>query len=100
MTSVISFKAHDLQKELVPNPPPLPSLRDVPFGTIFSPHMLTIAFTNGKWCTPKIEPFHNLSLPPQTSCLHYGTTCFEGMKAYIDFSELNSTMDDKNIDNK
>jgi branched-chain amino acid aminotransferase len=44
--------------------------------------MLTIEYSHKHWHSPKIIPYGNLNLSPASSCLHYGTTCFEGMKAY------------------
>ncbi|RHW74091.1 branched-chain amino acid aminotransferase [Trypanosoma brucei equiperdum] len=81
----MTFLAKKIFVQRVANPPPLPSLQGVMFGTLFSPHMLVIdADGNGKWGKPRIVPFENLSLPPQTACLHYAIQCFEGMKAYRD----------------
>ncbi|KAJ4305972.1 hypothetical protein N0V88_000762 [Collariella sp. IMI 366227] len=34
------------------------------------------------WSDPHIRPYENFSLPPTSSVLHYGTECFEGLKAY------------------
>ncbi|KAK7424044.1 hypothetical protein QQX98_000654 [Neonectria punicea] len=34
------------------------------------------------WSKPVIQPYGNISLPPTASVLHYGTECFEGLKAY------------------
>lgn len=34
------------------------------------------------WSAPALQPYAPLSLPPTASCLHYATTCFEGLKAY------------------
>nr|CCD14755.1 unnamed protein product [Trypanosoma congolense IL3000] len=81
----MSFLAKNLIIQRALNPPPLPSLEGVPFGTIFTPHMLVVdTETNESWGKPRIVPFENLSLPPQTACLHYAIQCFEGMKAYRD----------------
>ena len=38
-----------------------------------SDHMLEIDFDGTKWCTPRIVPYHNLSLDPAASVFHYGT---------------------------
>jgi len=47
--------------------------------------MLTIEWKKEKgWATPKIVPHQPLVVEPQSSVLHYGMGCFEGMKAYID----------------
>ncbi|KAK7195926.1 branched-chain amino acid aminotransferase [Novymonas esmeraldas] len=84
----VSFKAADLRKTLAANPPPLPPMRGVAFGTVFTPHMVVIDYADGRWGAPSITPFANFSLPPQTSCLHYATQCFEGMKAYADVADI------------
>lgn len=39
--------------------------------------------TDGGWEQPKIVPFGPLQLHPAAQVLHYGTCCFEGMKAYL-----------------
>lgn len=39
--------------------------------------------TEGGWEQPKIVPFGPLQLHPAAQVLHYGTCCFEGMKAYL-----------------
>ncbi|MBD3635924.1 MAG: branched-chain amino acid aminotransferase [Crocinitomicaceae bacterium] len=54
---------------------------NLPFGKIFSDHMFEMDFVDGKWQTPTIVPFRNLSLHPATSALHYGQAIFEGLKA-------------------
>ena len=54
---------------------------NLPFGRVFSDHMLISEFKDGKWETPSIEPFKNLEMHPATSVLHYGQTIFEGLKA-------------------
>ena len=52
------------------------------FGRTFSDHLFLIDYKDGKWQTPRIVPYQNLSLNPATSVLHYGQSIFEGMKAY------------------
>lgn len=54
---------------------------NLPFGKHFSDHMFEMDYADGKWQTPTIVPFGNLSLHPATSALHYGQAIFEGMKA-------------------
>lgn len=54
---------------------------NLPFGKVFSDHMLVMEFKDGEWKTPDIIPFGNLSMHPATSALHYGQSIFEGMKA-------------------
>ena len=42
------------------------------FGRLFTDHMLEISWdAETGWGTPEISPFHNLSLPPAASALHY-----------------------------
>lgn len=52
------------------------------FGKYTADHMLVCDFYDGEWHQPKIVPFGNLSLRPDTLALHYGQTVFEGMKAF------------------
>ncbi|MFT7345404.1 MAG: branched-chain amino acid aminotransferase [Lentimonas sp.] len=54
---------------------------NLPFGKVFSDHMLTAEFKDGAWGSPVIEEFANLSMHPATSVLHYGQSIFEGLKA-------------------
>lgn len=55
---------------------------DFVFGVQPTDHIFLSAFKNKKWQNHRIEPFRNLSLSPNTLCLHYGQTVFEGMKAF------------------
>ena len=55
---------------------------NIPFGQIYSDHMLIANFVDGKWDTPEIKPFENMSFSPAMSALHYGQSIFEGMKAF------------------
>lgn len=52
------------------------------FGKEFSDHMFEMDYVDGKWRTPRIVPFANLSLNPAVSVIHYGQSIFEGLKAY------------------
>lgn len=54
---------------------------NLPFGKIFSDHMLVMDYGDGEWKQPEIVPFANLNLHPATSAIHYGQSIFEGMKA-------------------
>jgi branched-chain amino acid aminotransferase len=54
---------------------------NLPFGKVFSDHMLVMDYKNGKWNSPVISEFKNLEMHPASSVLHYGQTIFEGMKA-------------------
>ena len=53
----------------------------LPFGRIFTDHMLSMDYANGAWQQAHIIPFGPLSLNPGNATLHYGQSIFEGMKA-------------------
>jgi len=55
---------------------------NIPFGRVFSDHMLVMDYKNGKWEEPEIIPFGDMVLHPAVSAIHYGQSIFEGMKAY------------------
>ncbi|WKK66376.1 branched-chain amino acid aminotransferase [Lutimonas zeaxanthinifaciens] len=57
---------------------------NLPFGQVYTDHMLICEFENGKWELPKIIPYQNLHLDPSAKIFHYGQSVFEGMKAYKD----------------
>ncbi|KAJ8381929.1 hypothetical protein SKAU_G00027070 [Synaphobranchus kaupii] len=79
----VCFKAADAMIELAPTHKPKPDPTDLVFGTVFTDHMLTIEWTStGGWQKPHICPFHNLSIHPACSALHYAVQLFEGMKVY------------------
>lgn len=54
---------------------------NLPFGKIFSDHMLVMDYKDGAWQIPEIVSFEDLKLHPATSAIHYGQSIFEGMKA-------------------
>ena len=54
----------------------------LPFGSIFSDHMLIADYGNGQWSAPQIVPYGPMSLAPSASALHYGQSIFEGFKAF------------------
>lgn len=55
---------------------------NLPFGKVFSDHMLVMEFKDGQWQEPHIQPFGDISFHPATSAIHYGQSIFEGLKAY------------------
>ena len=52
------------------------------FGTVFSDRMATARFRDGEWSDFKLEEVRPLPLHPAAHVLHYGSNCFEGLKAY------------------
>ena len=57
-------------------------LDNVPFGKVFSDHMLVVDYANGEWGEPSIVPYGKFLMSPSVSALHYGQSIFEGMKAF------------------
>ena len=55
---------------------------NIPFGKIFSDHMLVCDYRDGEWQSAEIMPFQPISFSPAMAALHYGQEIFEGMKAY------------------
>lgn len=53
----------------------------LPFGRLFSDHMLVMDYCNGAWQEPAIVPYGPISMQPCNVTLHYGQSIFEGMKA-------------------
>ena len=70
---------------------------NLPFGSVYSDHMLECNFKNGAWETPVIKPFSPISLDPSSKIFHYGQSIFEGMKAYKD--ETGKTLLFRPLDN-
>ncbi len=57
------------------------------FGRVFSDHMFSCDFVDGKWQTPQITPYQPITLDPSARVFHYGQAVFEGMKAFKDASD-------------
>ncbi|MCO5259255.1 MAG: branched-chain amino acid aminotransferase [Crocinitomicaceae bacterium] len=55
---------------------------NIPFGKVFTDHMLVMDYHDGKWQTPEIMPFGPIPMHPAMSAIHYGQAIFEGMKAF------------------
>lgn len=59
-------------------------LENLPFGRIFTDHMLVADYADGEWKKVEIMPYQPLQLDPSLAALHYGQAIFEGIKAYRD----------------
>jgi len=57
---------------------------NLPFGKVYTDHMLVCDYEDGAWQTPKIIPYQGITLDPASKIFHYGQSIFEGMKAYKD----------------
>ena len=58
--------------------------RPVPtvFGSVFHPEMPVLAYREGKWQPVEWQSSKDLTLAPGAHALHYGSECFEGLKAF------------------
>lgn len=61
---------------------------NLPFGKIFSDHMLVAHYSNGAWEKPVIQPYADITMSPATSMIHYGQSIFEGLKAFRNNDEV------------
>ena len=73
----------------LPHPSPAPAasreqaIADPGFGTVFTDHMISIDWEEGKgWHNATLGPREPISLDPAASVLHYAQEIFEGLKAY------------------
>lgn len=58
-------------------------LADPGFGRVFTDHMVTIRYSEGKgWYDARVEPRAPIPMDPATAVLHYSQEIFEGLKAY------------------
>jgi branched-chain amino acid aminotransferase len=53
-----------------------------PFGSVFGPVMSVARFDGTSWSAPDVAPVDGFALHPGTHALHYGSSCFEGLKAH------------------
>ncbi|MDO4641971.1 MAG: branched-chain-amino-acid transaminase [Neisseria sp.] len=58
--------------------------RTVPavFGSVFHQEMPVLAYENGAWQPLRWQSAQDLTLAPGAHALHYGSECFEGLKAF------------------
>jgi branched-chain amino acid aminotransferase len=83
MQDVETFYARDIEYNLQPSQIVRTNLEDIKFGTVFTDHMLLAEHADGQgWTRPLVQPFGYIPMHPAAQVLHYGMTCFEGMKAY------------------
>lgn len=52
------------------------------FGTVFGEHLPIVRFDGEKWGAMEVVPTSSVSFGVASHCLHYGSECFEGMKAH------------------
>ena len=62
---------------------PKPADAELGFGRTLTDHMFLMDYSAELgWHSPRIEPYHDLSLDPVAIVLHYNQQVFEGLKAY------------------
>ena len=52
------------------------------FGSVFHREMPVLVFSDGAWQPVRWQSSDSLALPPGAHSLHYGSECFEGLKAF------------------
>lgn len=53
-----------------------------PFGTVFGESMAVARWTDGAWSEAELEPVAPFPMHPASHVFHYGSACFEGLKAH------------------
>ncbi|CAB0150773.1 Branched-chain-amino-acid aminotransferase 2 [Pseudidiomarina piscicola] len=53
------------------------------FGTVFMPEMAITEFNGEQWSAPRKAAVEHIQLHPAAHVLHYSSTCFEGLKAFL-----------------
>jgi branched-chain amino acid aminotransferase len=56
--------------------------QNAPFGSILTDKMAVASFRDGAWGEAEIRVTGPLEIHPAAHALHYGSSCFEGFKAY------------------
>ncbi len=56
--------------------------KNAPFGSVLSAQMAVAWYRDGAWGPAQIQDTAPLPLHPALHALHYGSSCFEGFKAY------------------
>lgn len=52
------------------------------FGDTFVDQMVVCRYQNGAWEPAQLRPLASMEVNPAAHALHYGSTCFEGLKAH------------------
>ncbi|HUK02649.1 MAG TPA: branched-chain amino acid aminotransferase [Steroidobacteraceae bacterium] len=58
------------------------SVQRAPFGSVLTDVMAVATYREGRWSKAELQPTKALPLHPAAHALHYGSSCFEGFKAY------------------
>jgi branched-chain amino acid aminotransferase len=60
----------------------VPAAPTAPFGTVFGPVTSVTRFDGTSWSAAESAELDSFALHPGTHALHYGSSCFEGLKAH------------------
>jgi branched-chain amino acid aminotransferase len=63
-------------------------LDQAPFGAVTAPHMVVSRTVAGGYADPAVAPLEDLRIHPFAHGLHYGSLCFEGMKAHRGIDDI------------
>jgi branched-chain amino acid aminotransferase len=77
MIAEMRIKTEKIKKSRIEELNPL----NLPFGKVFSDHMLIAEYSGGEWHSARIVPYGKMEFAPTISSLHYGQSIFEGLKA-------------------
>jgi branched-chain amino acid aminotransferase len=69
------------QRSSSPGPAPTQPQRPA-FGSVLTSHMAVAAFRDARWGSAELKPVGSIELSPAAHVLHYGSSCFEGFKAF------------------
>jgi branched-chain amino acid aminotransferase len=78
MAAALDVKIEKVQHSRLANT----TLENIPFGRVFTDHMLEADYIDGAWTNINIRPYQPLQFDPSLAALHYGQSIFEGVKAY------------------
>jgi branched-chain amino acid aminotransferase len=78
MTGVMEISIEQVKNSRLPSV----KLENIPFGTVYTDHMLEADYQDGEWKQVRIRPYQPISFQPSMAALHYGQAIFEGIKAY------------------
>ena len=56
---------------------------NLPFGSIYSDHVMICDFENGVWSEPRIEPYGPITLDPAAKIFHYGHLFLKGWQPTV-----------------
>ena len=65
-----------------PSPASAAPATSAAFGAAFVDRMPIAEFAGGRWGAPRLDTVQPLALHPAAHVLHYGSACFEGLKAH------------------